>query len=43
MKTRITDHSHIIKILKKFGNENATVTIQRVFKIREMFIILVHR
>ena len=43
MKTRITDHSQPIKILKKFGNENETVPIQRVFKIRDMFIILVHR
>ena len=25
MKTRITDHSHTIKILEKFGNENETV------------------
>lgn len=43
MKTRITDHSHTIKILEKFGNENETVTIQRIFKIREIFIILVNR
>ena len=43
MKTRITDHCHTIKILKKFRNEIGTITIQRIFKIREMFIILVNK
>lgn len=43
MKTRIRDPSHTIKILKKFVNENETVTIQRIFKIREIFIILLNR